>query len=114
MSLSPSCCMKRISPMLLSLVSGTYNRLAPLRQMVESARRYLHRGLAYEIVIVDGGSTDGTQTWCRAQPDVRLIEHGALKGAIAAFCDGAFAARGKYVLLANDDVQFVDYSILGA
>jgi glycosyltransferase involved in cell wall biosynthesis len=100
--------------MLLSIVSGTYNRLALLRQMIASARRYLHLGLAYEFVIVDGGSSDGTQAWCQAQPDVRLIEHGALKGAIAAFCDGAVAARGKYVLLANDDVEFIDYSLLGA
>lgn len=100
--------------MLLSVVSGTYNRLSLLQQMVTSVRRFLHGGIAYEIIVVDGGSTDGTLAWCQTQPDVRLIEHGRLKGAIAAFCDGAFAARGKYVLLANDDVEFIDYSLLGA
>lgn len=100
--------------MLLSLVTGTYNRLPLLQTMIQSVRRYLHGGLAYEFIVVDGGSTDGTQAWCRSQPDVRLIEHGALRGAIAAFCEGAFAARGKYVLLANDDVEFIDYSILAA
>lgn len=100
--------------MLLSIVSGTYNRLPLLRQMIDSARRYLHFGLSHEFIIVDGGSTDGTQAWCRAQPDVRLIEHGGLLGAIRAFTDGAVAARGQLVLLANDDVIFEDYSILGA
>jgi hypothetical protein len=100
--------------MLLSLISGTYNRLSLLQQMIESARRYLHHGIAYEIVIVDGGSTDGTIEWCKSQPDVRLIEHGSLLGAIKAFSDGAYAARGTYCLLANDDIQIVDYSILAA
>jgi glycosyltransferase involved in cell wall biosynthesis len=100
--------------MLLSLVSGTYNRLSLLQSMITSARRYLHGGISYEIIIVDGGSTDGTIEWCRAQSDIRLIEHGGLHGAIAAFTDGAMAARGKYVWLANDDVELIDYSILAA
>jgi glycosyltransferase involved in cell wall biosynthesis len=100
--------------MLLSVVTGSYQRIALLRQMVESVRRYLHFGIAYEIIVVDGGSSDGTLEWCRAQPDIRLIEHGNLRGAIAAFCDGAYAARGKHVVLCNDDVQFIDYSILAA
>lgn len=100
--------------MFLSLVTGTYNRLPLLRQMVESVRRYLHRGIAYEIIIVDGGSVDGTQDWCRAQSDIRLIEHNGLLGAVKAFTDGAYAARGTYVCLVNDDLEFLDYSILAA
>lgn len=100
--------------MLLSVVTGTYNRLSLLQTMIHSVRRYIHGGLLYEFVIVDGGSTDGTQAWCKEQPDVRLIEQGQLLGAIRAFTDGAAAARGKYVLLANDDVEFIDYSLLAA
>jgi glycosyltransferase involved in cell wall biosynthesis len=100
--------------MLLSIVTGSYNRLPLLQTMVQSVRRHLHFGLSYEIIVVDGGSTDGTQEWCKAQADIRLIEHGELKGAIRAFTDGAYAARGKYCLLANDDVVFEDYSLLAA
>lgn len=100
--------------MLLSVVTGTYQRIDLLKQMVDSVRRYLHYGLSYEVVIVDGGSTDGTIEWCKAQPDIRLIEQGSLKGAISAFCEGAFSARADFVLLANDDLEFIDYSILAA
>jgi hypothetical protein len=100
--------------MILSLVSGTFNRLAHLQRMVASFRATVPRGTTYECVIVDGGSTDGTLSWCQEQPDIRLIEHGELRGAIAAFCDGARAAQGKYVLLSNDDVVFRPGSVLPA
>lgn len=100
--------------MLLSIVSGTHERLPLLQQMIESARRYLHSGIAYEFVIVDAGSTDGTVEWCLSQPDIRFIQQGSRKGAISAFTEGAYAARGQMVCFANDDIQFIDYSILAA
>jgi glycosyltransferase involved in cell wall biosynthesis len=99
---------------LLSVVSGTYNRLPHLQRMIESVRRQMPRHLSYECVIVDGGSTDGTHEWCEAQSDIRLIKHGELTGAIKAFCDGARAAQGEYVILSNDDVEFHPGSILRA
>ncbi len=98
----------------VSIVSGTYNRINHLTAMLDSARRSLPAGVPYEFVIVDGGSTDGTLDYLRRQSDVALIEHGELRGAIRAFCDGAQAARGKYVLLANDDVTFRPYGIAAA
>lgn len=100
---------------LLSIVSGTYNRLACLKRMVASVRASLGLGLEdYEIVLVDGGSTDGTIAWALSQPDVVLIQQGALLGAVKAFNAGCEAATGLYVVLANDDVEFVDYTLLAA
>lgn len=99
---------------ILSIVSGTYNRLRYVQRMMFSARQSIPRGLPCEFVIVDGGSTDGTLEWLRQQPDVRLIEHGALLGAIRAFTDGGMAARGLYTLMANDDIEFVGDGILKA
>lgn len=100
----------------LSIVSGTYNRKESLQQMVDSARRSLGAafGLEYEIVLVDGGSTDGTLEWCREQGDVKLIEQGELLGAVKAFNEGAYAASGQYVVLANDDVTFIDLTLWNA
>ena len=100
--------------MKLSIVSGTYNRLPLLKKMVHSARDSLPFDIEYEFILIDGGSDDGTQKWCKEQPDVNLIEHGELRGAIAAFCDGAKMAMGEYVILSNDDVEFVRDSITRA
>lgn len=100
----------------ISIVSGTYNRLPSLQRMVKSVRKSfagLH-GLSWQVVLVDGGSQDGTQKWCLSQPDIHLIEHGELKGAVKAFNDGAFAAQGEYVVMANDDIEFLPDSILVA
>lgn len=100
--------------MLLSIVSGTYNRLSHLQRMIESVRRQMPRHIAYEFVIIDGGSVDGTNEWCMAQPDICLIQHGDLRGAIKAFCEGARTAQGEYVIMGNDDVEFHPGSILRA
>lgn len=100
--------------MLISIVTGTFNRLEILQRMVSSVRSQMYRGMDYEFIIVDGGSTDGTLQWCNEQSDIKLIEHGELRGAIPAFCDGARAATGDYVVLANDDIWFHEYSILSA
>lgn len=98
----------------ISLVTGTYNRRIALAKMITSFRNNIPRGIDYEIVLVDGGSTDGTIAWAKQQPDVRLIEQGRLLGAIKAFDAGAYAAQGDYVLLANDDIVFADGSVLPA
>lgn len=100
--------------MILSIVTGTWNRLRYLQRMLTSARSRIPRGIDYEFVIVDGGSTDGTLEWLRSQPDVHLIEHGALLGAVRAFTEGGEAAQGEYVLLANDDIEFTGNGIVEA
>lgn len=103
-----------MSNLILSIVTGTFNRLDYLRAMIKSVRDQLPPGIDYEFVVVDGGSTDGTLEWLRAQGDISTIAHGKLLGAIVAFCDGARAAHGDYVLLANDDVLFHDGGIMRA
>lgn len=99
---------------LISVVSGTYNRLASLQRMIKSVRGQMPRHIPYELVIVDGGSEDGTLEWCEAQSDIVLIRHGSLRGAIKAFCDGARAASGEYVCMANDDIEFHPDSLIRA
>lgn len=101
--------------MLLSVITGTYQRLLYLRNMMASVKASLPPnfavGVEYEFCICDGGSTDGTLEWLRNLSGVKLIEHGGLKGAIAAFNDAAKVATGDYLLIANDDVIFDGVSV---
>lgn len=100
--------------MLLSVVSGTFNRLKYLKAMLESVEKSAPRGVEWEACICDGGSTDGTLEYLRTHPRVKLLEHGSLKGGIAAFNDAAKMAAGDYILVANDDVEIENYSIAKA
>lgn len=91
----------------ISIVFPTANRLPYLTRCIESVRAHIG-DLSYEFVIVDGGSTDGTAEYLAAQPDVKLIQHGALLGSNRAFQDGLLAASGDYVCQLSDDVEIID------
>ena len=97
----------------LSIVTGTCNRLELLVPAIQSFRESA-QGVSYEIVIVDGGSTDGTLQWLRTQDDVRLIEQGKLVGAVKAFNAGFKAARGRYVANLNDDLVVCESTLKDA
>ena len=92
--------------MSITVVSGTYNRLPLLQKMVDSARLSAGGEMHLRFAICDGGSTDGTIDWCKLQPDIDLVEHGELRGAIKAYNDAAAIAKGKYVVIGNDDITF--------
>ncbi len=87
---------------MLSIVFGTYNRLDMLTDCMEALRAAV--SIPHEIIILDGGSTDGTLEYLRNQPDVRLIAQGRLVGAVKAYNAGFDAAIGDYVAFINDDL----------
>ena len=101
--------------MLLSVVTGTVNRIEHLKAMMESVTKGLPPnfvlGEDYEFCVCAGPSTDGTIEFLKDHKGVRLVEHGELRGAIAAFNDAAKVATGDYLLIANDDITFDGYSV---
>ena len=56
----------------LSIVIGTYNRRILLQNCIRSIRM---NGitLPYEIIVIDGGSNDGTEKWLVRQRDILTI-----------------------------------------
>ncbi len=50
----------------------TYDTFFFLHLLVEKVREFIG-DRAYEIVVVDRGSRDGTREWCAQQPDVRVV-----------------------------------------
>jgi hypothetical protein len=95
----------------LSIVTGSVYRLGPLQQMVTSVRATVPPGVTYEIIVVGIEADGATANWCAAQQDIRLIQQPGLAGAIKAFDEGAAAAQGEYVILANDDIVFARNAI---
>lgn len=59
-----------------------------------------------EIIIVDNGSSDGSQAYVKAEhPGVRLIEVGYNSGFTGACNTGLKAAQGEYLCLLNNDTE---------
>jgi GT2 family glycosyltransferase len=60
----------------------------------------------FEILLVDNGSTDGTQAYMREQfPEVTLIELGQNRGFTGAGNAGWQAAQGEFIILLNNDTE---------
>jgi len=85
----------------VSIVIPTYNRLSRLSQCVSRVRANV--GVPFELIIVDGGSTDGTREFLAGDGDLHVILEGEREGAVRAFNKGFRAAGGHYVMWLNDD-----------
>ncbi|OIO05537.1 MAG: hypothetical protein AUJ49_01160 [Desulfovibrionaceae bacterium CG1_02_65_16] len=94
---------RRVAEPKLSIVFATRNRLRLLEETIAAVRGEC-AGISYEIVVVDGLSSDGSSEFLAAQPDVAHILEERLEGCCRAFDKGFRAARGELVCWINDDV----------
>lgn len=88
----------------LSIVTPSFQSRRWIELCVQSVR-HACRGLEYEHIVCDGGSTDGTLEFLTAQRDVRLIS-GPDRGMYDALNRGMAAARGRIVGHLNTDEQY--------
>ena len=105
---------------LISVVLGSYNRYEFLKLTIDSVRKELS-GLDYEIIVVDGGSTDGAINWLLQQKDIiTIIQHNRgewLGKTIERKSWGYFmnlgfrAASSKYICMISDDCLVVPNAI---
>jgi hypothetical protein len=89
---------------IVSVLFGTFNRRPLLLKCVEAVRRSVGE-LPYEIVVCDGGSTDGSRQWLAEQIDVVMVGRRGLTGAVVAFNDCHALSRGRYLVTLNDDCE---------
>ena len=100
-----------ISPYSISVVLPTFNEEENLPPTVADAVSHLNRLTnTYEIIIVNDGSRDRTDTvarfLCRENPHVRVISHTCNRGYGAAVRSGFSAACHDLIFLTDADGQF--------
>lgn len=92
----------------LSVVIPAFNEEARVLQSLELIAPYLQAsGLAYEVIVVDDGSSDSTAALVReaaaANSHVRALELKPNQGKGRAVAEGVLASRGELVLVSDTD-----------
>lgn len=92
--------------MKLSLVIPVYNELQNIAPMVEAARTALSK-YSYELIFVDDGSTDGTQSEILKydDPHIVLVQFARNFGQTSAMAAGIEVAQGDYIATLDGDLQ---------
>ena len=104
--------MSDIARPVVSIVLGTYNRLVFLKATIASVRASQF-DRPYEIIVVDGGSSDGTLAWLVSQRDIiTIVQHNRetiggtsrRKRNWGYFMNLGFkCAEGRYICMISDD-----------
>jgi GT2 family glycosyltransferase len=95
----------------VSVVAVNHDGLEVLEPFVASV--WASDAPPLELLVVDNGSTDGSQDWVRARPDATLVVSSGNLGFGGGCDEGARHARGDLLLFANPDVVFAP-DMLGA
>ena len=88
----------------ISIILPAYNEAQVIASVLESIRAVAPPGDAWEIIVVDDGSDDGTGE-AAAAAGARVVRHPYNKGNGAAVKSGLRAARGSQICLLDADGQ---------
>jgi glycosyltransferase involved in cell wall biosynthesis len=89
----------------ISVVIPTHNRLGSLERTISSLLRQDLEPSVYEIIVVDDGSTDGTERYLRELSERSNLRFHTIRrgGPAAARNRGAELARGQILVFIDDD-----------
>ncbi|MCB0082517.1 MAG: glycosyltransferase family 2 protein, partial [Caldilineaceae bacterium] len=98
------------SPIIASVIVPVYNGMATIVQCLTALSQQTLSPTQYEVIVVDDGSTDATDTtvldWCKANPTLRckLIRQ-TNQGPAAARNRGAQISQGELLLFTDADCR---------
>lgn len=86
----------------VSIVIPVLNQLHYTRGCLESLQPDIAAGA--EVVIVDNGSTDETESFLQTRQDVRVIRNASNRGCACAWNQGVNSATREWIVVLNNDV----------
>ncbi len=91
---------------MVSVIIPTYNRMGTLERSVESVLKQTYDN--FELLIIDDGSTDGTEDYVRGLEDERIRYHRneSNMGPSASRNKGAALAKGEYLAFQDSDDEW--------
>lgn len=101
---------------MISVIFGTYNRLNKLKRALESiAKENLLLNNSVEVLIADGGSTDGTLEYLCSKPyqlDLKFIGEGGLHGVTRCYNRLFKIAKHQLITWTSDDCRYEPGSLI--
>lgn len=96
---------------LVSVVLPTYNRRQSVGKAIQSVLQQTYATL--ELIVVDDGSTDGTEQLVRQLSDTRIsyLRHENNRGGSAARNTGLAAARGQLIAFQDSDDEWLPHKL---
>ncbi len=92
----------------LSIIIPVFNEAATITEVVQTVRSVKVEGVEFEVIVIDDGSTDGTDVICqqelRDQIDIYKRQKNQGKG--AALRSGFAEMTGDYVLVQDADLEY--------
>jgi GT2 family glycosyltransferase len=92
---------KGTSGQLVSVVIVNWNGLEDTKVCLEHTTRQTYKNI--EVIVVDNGSTDGSVSYLREHPGIKLVENKRNLGFTGGHIAGYEAASGDLILLLNND-----------
>lgn len=104
--------MKQKSEKGISVIIPAYNEEHGISEVVDRIHSALKKsGVPFEILAVDDGSTDRTESILREKP-LQLVQHGTNRGYGAALKTGIRASRFRHVAIVDADGTYKEEDIL--
>jgi glycosyltransferase involved in cell wall biosynthesis len=96
---------------MVSVVLPSYNRAHLIRRAIASVLSQSYR--AFELIVVDDGSTDGTREVADTfdDPRIQYIRHSRNRGAAAARNTGIEASQGEYIAFQDSDDEWLPHKL---
>lgn len=96
-----------------SVVVPVFNEALAVGRTIDELHQTLRRdGVEYELIVVNDGSTDGTEKILRSRTDVTLVEHDTNMGYGAALKTGIRRAKHPWIVVIDADGTYPHDAIL--
>lgn len=90
----------------LTILIATYNRLEALKVVIDAI--HAQTTCSHEIIVIDGGSTDGTIEYLESRSDITPVFQGKLLGAPRSYNEVWRQVESKYTAWLSDDTELTN------